>query len=174
MDRSPLISAAEGVLRQGLALLDSIDEDSYSRKAEGPWESSIGAHYRHLLDHFLCLIEGLRDFQINYDYRSRKRDIETSLEVARSTTLDLFDTLAAISDDVLQQDCTVVYSIRYGDSNTHTVPSVVARELMFCIGHAIHHYAIVKLLCSLRAVTLPNEFGIAPSTLKYQQSQAVS
>jgi len=174
MDRLSLISAAEDVLRQGIALLDSIDADTYSRKQEGPWGSSIGAHYRHVLDHFLCLIEGLWDFQINYDHRSRNRDIETSVEVARSTTQDLFEALAAISDDVLCRDCTVVYSVRYSDNVAQNVPSVVGRELMFCVGHAIHHYAIVKLLCSLRAVGLPNEFGTAPSTLKYQQAQAAS
>jgi hypothetical protein len=172
MDRSPLMSAAEDVFRQGIALLDSIDEDTYARKEEGPWGSSIGAHYRHVLDHFLCLIEGLWDFQINYDHRSRNRDIETSIEVARSTTQDLFKVLAAISDDVLGRDCAVVYSVHYGDGISQSVPSIVERELMFCVGHAIHHYAIMKLLCSMRAVGLPNEFGIAPSTLKYQQAQA--
>ena len=174
MDRSSLISAAEDVLRQGIAFLASIDEDTYSRKEEGPWGSSIGAHYRHVLDHFLCLIEGLWDFQINYDHRSRNRDIETSVQVARSTTQELFEALAAIPDDVLSHDCTVVYSVGYGDSTAQNVPSVVGRELMFCVGHAIHHYAIMKLLCSMRAVGLPNEFGIAPSTLKYQQAQAAS
>lgn len=174
MDRSSLISAAEDVLRQGLALLDSIDEVSYSRKEEGPWGSSIGAHYRHVLDHFLCLIEGLCDFQINYDHRSRNREIETSVDAARSTTQDLFEALAAISDGVLDRNCTVVYSVGYGNSTAQNVPSVVARELMFCVGHAIHHYAIMKLLCSLRAVALPYEFGIAPSTLKYQEAQAAN
>jgi hypothetical protein len=174
MDRSSLISAAEDVLLQGIALLDSIDEDTYSRKEEGPWGSSIGAHYRHILDHFLCLIEGLWDFQINYDHRSRNRDIETSVQVARSTTQELFEALAAIPGEVLGRDCTVVYSVRYGDSTAQNVHSVVGRELMFCVGHAIHHYAIMKLLCSVRAVGLPNEFGIAPSTLKYQQAQAAS
>lgn len=174
MDRSSLISAAEDVLRQGIALLDSIDEDTYSRKEEGPWGSSIGAHYRHVLDHFLCLIEGLWDFQINYDHRSRNLDTETSVQVARSTTQDLFGALAAIPHDVLGRDCTVVYSVQYGDRTAQNVPSVVGRELLFCVGHAIHHYAIMKLLCSMRAVGLPNEFGIAPSTLKYQQAQATS
>jgi hypothetical protein len=174
MNRSSLISAAQDVLCQGIAFLDSIDEDTYARKEDGPWGSSIGAHYRHILDHFLCLIEGLWDFQINYDHRSRNRDIETSIQVARSTTQELFGALAAIPDDVLGRDCTVVYSVGYDDSNAQNVPSVVGRELMFCVGHAIHHYAIMKLLCSIRAVGLPNEFGIAPSTLKYQQAQAAS
>ena len=174
MDRPSLISAAEDVLRQGLALLDGVDEDSYSRKEEGPWGSSIGAHYRHVLDHFLCLIEGLWDYQINYDHRNRNREIETSVEVARSTTQEVLEALYAIPADALHHDCSVTYSVGYGDCNAQSVSSIVARELMFCVGHAIHHYAIMRLLCSMRAVSLPQEFGIAPSTLKYQQAQAAS
>src|SRR5919197_24454 len=172
MNRAALISGAEDVLQQGLALLDNIDEESYSHKEEGRWGSSIGAHYRHVLDHFLCFIEGLSDFQVNYDHRSRNRDIESSIDTARQATRDLIQALTAIPDDVLKQECTVVYSVGYGNAETQAVRSVVARELMFCVGHAIHHYAIVKLLCSLRAVPLPYEFGIAPSTLKYQARAA--
>lgn len=172
MNRAALISAAQEVLQQGLALLDNSDQESYSHKEEGPWGSSIGAHYRHVLDHFLCLIEGLWDFQVNYDHRSRNRDIESSIASARQATRDLIEALTAISEDVLKQECTVVYSVGYGDAETQAVRSVVARELMFCVGHAVHHYAIVKLLCSIREVALPYEFGIAPSTLKYQAQAA--
>jgi len=172
MDRSALISAAEDVLCQGLALLDNIDADTYSRNEDGAWGSPIGAHYRHVLDHFLCLIQGLWDARINYDQRGRDREIEGSIEVARAATLELIDALTAIPADVLKQECEVVYSVGYGDKGVQAVRSVVARELMFCVGHAIHHYAILKLLCSVRAVALPFEFGIAPSTLKYHEAQA--
>jgi hypothetical protein len=172
MTRASLISASEDVLHQGLALLNSIDEESYSYNGYGPSSSSIGAHYRHVLDHFLCLVEGLRDFHIDYDRRSRNWQIENSIEVARHATRELLTALRAISDDALQHECTVVYSVHYSDRNLQPVRSAVAREVMFCVGHAIHHYAIVKLLSSLRTVVLPGEFGVAPSTLKYHQAQA--
>ena len=172
MDPSALISAAEDVLHQGLGLLDNIDDDVYSRKEEGPWGSSVGAHYRHVLDHFLSLIEGLWDRQINYDHRSRNREIETSIEAARTATHDVIDAIAAIPSQVLSQECGVVYSVGYGENEAQGVRSAVARELMFCVGHAIHHYAILKLLCSARSVSLPYEFGIAPSTLKHLAAQA--
>src|SRR5581483_3067893 len=172
MNGTALISAAEDVLQQGLALLDNIDDESYLHKEDAAWGSSIGAHYRHVLDHFLRLIEGLWDFQINYDHRGRNRDIESSIETGRQATLDLIERLKAIPDAALKEECTVVYSVGYNQNEAQAVRSVVGRELMFCIGHAIHHYAIVKLLCSLRSVPLPYEFGIAPSTLKYQNAQA--
>ena len=74
---------------------------------------------------------------------------------------------------ILQKECSVVYSVGYGSNEAELVQSNVARELMFCVGHAIHHYAILKLLCAARAVGLPYEFGVAPSTLKHLAAQAV-
>ena len=42
MTKSPLISAAEDVLRQGLILLENVDQDSYALKKDGLWGASIG------------------------------------------------------------------------------------------------------------------------------------
>jgi hypothetical protein len=42
---------------------------------------------------------------------------------------------------------------------------------MFCVGHAIHHYAILKLLCASVGVKLPYEFGTAPSTQKHLETE---
>ena len=75
-----------------------------------------------------------------------------------------------LSPDTLQQQCLVSYRVGYGESGEEAVPSNVAREIMFCVGHAIHHYAILKLLCAGAGVDLPYEFGIAPSTLKHLET----
>jgi hypothetical protein len=172
MKASPLISAAEHVLLQGCALLKSVSDEDYRRREDGPYGSSLGAHYRHVLDHFLCLIEGLWDGAINYDRRARNPELENSVEAALDETEDLIQALNAIPADVLRQECTVVYSVGYGENEAPAVRSAVAREIMFCVGHAIHHYAILKLLCIGRSVALPHEFGIAPSTLKNVESHA--
>jgi hypothetical protein len=51
------------------------------------------------------------------------------------------------------------------------VGSNLAREVMFCVGHAIHHYAILRILCAGVGVKLPHEFGVAPSTLKHLETE---
>jgi hypothetical protein len=45
--------------------------------------------------------------------------------------------------------------VEYGESDVELVHSNLAREVMFCVGHAIHHYAILKLLCAGVGVKLP-------------------
>ena len=66
----------------------------------------------------------------------------------------------------------MTYSVGYGETEAEPVSSNLAREVMFCVGHAIHHYAILRLLCAGVGVKLPYEFGIAPSTLKHLEIEA--
>ena len=88
------------------------------------------------------------------------------------TTEDLIRSFTALSRETLKKQCLVIYSVGYAADADQAVPSNVAREVAFCAGHAIHHYAIVKLLCAAKAVKLPYEFGMAPSTLKHLEAQS--
>jgi len=66
----------------------------------------------------------------------------------------------------------VVNSVSYGSSEPSVIDTNVGRELAYCVGHAIHHYAIVRPICSQLGIDVPKEFGVAPSTLKYKSSMA--
>jgi hypothetical protein len=151
--------------------LDLIGDERYARPTEGQEEgkptATLGAHYRHVLDHFLCLAEGIRTGQVNYDQRRRNPQMENSVACARLVTEGLIDELGRLSRETLRQECAVTYSVAYGEKEDEAVRSNLAREVMFCVGHAIHHYAILKLLCAGVGVKLPYEFGIAPSTLQH-------
>ncbi len=167
---SSLMSAVEDVLQQGCTLLRSVSPAVYASRGDDPSGSSIGAHYRHVLDHFLCLREGIQTGQINYDRRRRDSELENSPQRALTVTQQLMAHLTELSPEILQRECTVVYSVGYGDAEAQGAPSNLTREMMFCVGHTIHHYAILKLLCTAAGVRLPREFGIAPSTLKHLET----
>ena len=169
-----LISAVDDILLQGCALLGALDTEAYTRELDGPPGASIGAHYRHVLDHFQCLLDGIRSGSVNYDQRRRSPVIETSLAAALVATERLREEFRRLPAVVLQEECTVVYSVAYGEDGCGEVRSNVAREIMFCVGHAIHHFAILKLLCASVSVRLPYEFGVAPSTLKHLEAQAAA
>ena len=93
---------------------------------------------------------------------------------ARLVTEGLIDELGGLSPNILQRECAVTYSVGYGESESEARPSNLAREVMFCVGHAIHHYALLRLLCAGAGVKLPFEFGIAPSTLKHLEAKGRS
>ena len=164
--------AVKDVLQQGCTFLDRVSDEVYARRLEGTLAASLGAHYRHVLDHFLCLAEGIRAGRVNYDQRRRNPQLENSVTCARLVTEGLIDELGSLSHEILQRECTVTYSVAYGESQEEAVSSNLAREVMFCVGHAIHHYAILRLLCAGVGVKLPYEFGIAPSTLKHLEAEA--
>jgi hypothetical protein len=42
---------------------------------------------------------------------------------------------------------------------------------MYAVAHAIHHYALIAVMCGMLDVVLPAGFGVAPSTVKYHADQ---
>ena len=172
MNTRSLISACQEVLGQGRDLLATVSDEEYLRKEQGPYGASIGAHYRHVLDHFLCLLDGLATGEVDYDRRQRSPELEGSVDAARRTTDNLIAAFEGLPASILPEQCTAKYTVGYGGDDAIGVPSNVAREIMFCVGHAIHHYAILRMLCSQMSVQLPYEFGIAPSTLKHLETAA--
>lgn len=167
-----LVVASQDVLIQGLGLLFNIWDTTYSRVAEAPYSASIGGHYRHVLEHFQCVIRGIRSGEINYDARERNPRLETEVTYATIATCDVLRAIKNYTDAAVARPCKVVKSISYGSAPPSVIESNVGRELAYCVGHAIHHYAIVRLICSHIGVKVPNEFGIAPSTLKSRSSLA--
>ena len=166
-----LVAAVEDVLLQGSMLLNALTDEEFTQTEGTGSRSTVGSHYRHVLDHFVCLLEGIKTGEVNYDHRRRNPVLEKSVTAARVATEDLIREFRGLTSETLRSNCFVMYTVGYGEDGIEKAPSNVAREVMFCVGHAIHHYAILKLLCTSLGVKLPYEFGVAPSTLKYQEEQ---
>ena len=171
---SMLSNAAEDVLRQGLVLLSEIDAETYSLLAPEPFGASLGQHYRHVLDHFLCLEAGAAKSIIDYDNRLREPRLENDIGYARDVTQRLIHVFRNYGAQFLEESCVVQYSVGYSQREPARVLSVLGRELAFCAGHAVHHFAIIRLLCDALGMGLAADFGVAPSTLKHRMAQAAN
>ena len=167
-----LIQASQDVLLQGLELLFRLSDRTYSRVLDAPYGASIGGHYRHVLEHFQCVVRSIRAGEINYDARERNPRLETEVTYATIATCDVLRAIKNYDDGILTRASKVVNSVSYGSSEPSVIDTNVGRELAYCVGHAIHHYAIVRLICSQLGVDVPKEFGVAPSTLKYRSGMA--
>jgi hypothetical protein len=172
MKTSTLMTDAREVLLQGLTLLLDLDDRRYSQVAGAPFNSSIGQHYRHVLEHFQSLTRGLQSGEINYDARERNVRLQSEVTYGSIATCDILRVLKRYTDETLARECNVTNSVGYGSVGPSTFQSNISRELAYCAGHAIHHYAIIRLLCHQIGVSVPAEFGIAPSTLKHLASIA--
>ena len=172
MKTSTLMTDAREVLLQGLTLLFDLDDQRYSQVVGAPFNASIGQHYRHVLEHFQSLTRGLQSGEINYDARERNVRLQSEVTFGSIATCDILRVLKRYTDETLAHECNVTNSVGYGSVGPSTFHSNVSRELAYCAGHAIHHYAIIRLLCHQIGVSVPVEFGIAPSTLKHMASVA--
>lgn len=165
-----LVAASQDVLLQGLELLFDLLDRTYSRVVEAPYKASIGQHYRHILEHFQCLIRGVRSGEINYDARERNLRLESEVTFASIATCDILRAIKNYTEDTLAIPSRVIHSVSYGAAQPTSIESNIGRELAYCTGHAIHHYAIIRLICSQVGVDVPMEFGFAPSTLKHMST----
>jgi hypothetical protein len=174
MQTSSLMTEVRQVLLQGLALLFEMDDRKYSQVAGAPFNSSIGQHYRHIIEHFQSLTRGLPGGEINYDARERNVRLQSEVTYGSIATCDVLRILKRYSDETLTRECDVINSVGYGGDGPSMFRSNVSRELAYCAGHAIHHYAIIRLICHQMGVNVPEEFGFAPSTLKHRSAVATA
>lgn len=149
------------------SLLSALTDKQYQYSSEILSGASIGQHVRHILEFYICLEQGLDTGKLNYD--SRKRDIE--LENHAKSGIKAIDhikaTLANFRND-LQLILEGNFSQQEGSSLNIT--SSLYRELAYCLEHAIHHQALIKIgLKELNQEHLMDDwFGTAPATIRFR------
>ncbi len=172
MQLTSLIEALTDVLNQERILLDEVDSATYTEPGAGAFHSSIGAHIRHNLDHFTSFFSGLAAGNA-IDYEARRRDDG----IARSTEhamADLDKHIDALERLAAEPDRAVRVREESNDArgeDLNWLESSLGRELQFLLGHTVHHHAIMALLLSEKGVDLPNGFGVAPSTQRYEKQR---
>jgi hypothetical protein len=164
--------------------------------------ASIGQHFRHSLDHIeratsaaaAVIIIGPGSINnggpeqdvrsmIHYDIRSRDTPDETDWYAAKTRIAAIDDKLHRLTlngDDKCANGLVDACFYLNGGSEAEEValPSTMARELGFAAHHAIHHMAMVRIIVQqqpkLPANVIPNDFGRAPSTIRYDGNPASS
>jgi len=148
------------------ALLERLPGDAYAEPNEPASKASVGAHVRHVLDFCACLAQGAPGGTIDYEHRERERAIEVDrlAALARIETLrgELLE-LGARGDQAL--DVLVVDA----EGIEGRGRSSLVRELEAALNHSVHHFAIIALLLRLRGIEAPDDFGVAPSTLRFHR-----
>lgn len=171
-DHRRILAAASAILQQGEDLLAVLSATHYTQRVSAVFNGCIGGHYRHCLDHFASLLRGTGTDLVDYDLRERDPRIETQPHYALHVTRDLRTRLNLISATALAAPVTARCEVSYEHGNSPSTQSSFARELAYCIAHAIHHYALIAVIARLLEVELPAHFGVAPSTVAHQAAKA--
>jgi hypothetical protein len=174
VDPATLLDAGAALLAQGEQLLATLADDAYTRPVAAAWNGTIGGHYRHCLDHFQSLLGGIAAAEVDYDDRARDPRLETDRAFAFERTRELRGRLLALDPSVLARPVAARCEVSYGSVSSSVTGSTVGRELVYSIAHAIHHFALIGVLANLQGARLPENFGVAPSTVKHLARLAVA
>jgi len=102
-----------------------------------------------------------------YDNRERDLNIEQNKEFALHTIREILETL-----DPTREDFQIVLETLGEKGNEMKIDTSFFRELWYVYEHTTHHMAILKIGAFLLGVAqLPENFGVADSTIAFRNSQ---
>lgn len=168
-DSARLAAGNLAYLRQALELVRRIRDDDYRGASPELPRGGVGAQFRHIFDHYDCFLRGLEGGRIDYDQRERHPELESERARAIEKLERLMQALLALPHADLRRAVQVSLDCGEGPQRTWST-STVARELQFLVSHTVHHFAVIALLLRREGVEPGVDFGVAPSTLKYEQS----
>lgn len=181
-----LIEANVHYLKQAAELVDRLNDGFYARSEPIFYNSTIGGHLRHCLEHYESFTQGLVQGRIDYDVRPRDEMVENRTQVAYQRIATIVAELLAIEAQedagsipiqsrelLVKMDCGGLRECAEAPGNaaeeTMWQLSSVGRELQFLVSHTVHHFAMIRGICQSAGEELSEHFGMAPSTLRYRE-----
>lgn len=166
----PLQNSANSILDQLKDTISQLKPSHFSEPVEVLGSSTVGQHMRHTIEFFICLMDSAASGVISYDQRKHDTIIETDPKFAISIIGSVQEFVSKESSDhpLINEEN---YELEGGEKVR--MASSYFRELAYCIEHAIHHMALIKVAIhqQFNYVKLPEHFGVASSTVRYQQSK---
>lgn len=150
------------VFAQGIDVIERISDDVFT--AGGP-RTSIGAHFRHNIEFARELLNGMKSGSVDYSARARDERIAIDRFLAIGATRDLMRELESMPATTPGMPL----AVRSESVAETSSASSVARELDFLLSHTIHHYALIAFRLSALGIVLPEDFGVAPSTIEFRK-----
>lgn len=157
-------------MNQLQSVVDQFSAETFSTPVSTLSNSSIGQHVRHTLEFFICLMDSASLQLINYDERKHDPYIENDPMLAHDIIESIKRFLSEIRDDF---PLTLEANYEIDIDENSSIKSSFLRELAYNIEHTIHHMALIKVgvNTSFNEIILPEHFGVASSTVRYQKSQ---
>jgi len=164
-----ILAATHHTLKSLILFLQQIDTESYRKPLMVFNGSSLGEHTRHILEFYQCLLSQHHHQWVNYDRRERNHSIQKD----PNTAIQVIDEILNMIHNIdLSKQLQLLVSYDIHSDSTDEMPTNMKREITYCLEHAIHHMALIKIgvMTSFPHIVLTGDFGIAPSTIKHQQT----
>jgi len=163
-----MVDVSKNILDQLASVIGNLSNEEYTQKLDLFSGTSIGQHTRHILEFYTCLISKSECDCICYDDRERN----TELEENSSSALSKIDSIKTDLQSLNNNKALTLKALM--GSKIVDVNTSFERELLYAIEHTVHHMAIIKmgLLMNFHHVIIPENFGVAESTIAYRNQCA--
>jgi hypothetical protein len=163
-----LQQAVNNVFVQLSETLNQLSQQQYAQVCINLGKNTIGQHVRHIIELFQCLENGYPEGVVNYEKRKRDREIENNKEFATSL-------LKVIHAGLDKEDKSLTLEATYDDTAAEPIriETNFYREIAYNLEHTIHHMALIRVgIAEVSAIQLPENFGVASSTVKHRKECA--
>lgn len=158
----------QNVFVQLTETLNQLSCEQYRQPSKILFNASIGQHVRHIIELFLCLEKGYDTKVVNYEKRKRDYQIETDKDLALGLLKEIYHRLDRPNADLLMEA-----EDYENTSGVVAIPSNYYREIAYNLEHTIHHMALIRVgINEVSTIEIPQDFGVAYSTIKYRQQCA--
>lgn len=161
-----LVESNTDALQEGAALIGLLKDGEYTKGFKPAFQSTIGAHFRHVLEHYQCFLLQLRSGLFCYDERAR----DQALECDSAYALNVIEELQCGLNELDSQDSGRLFTVK-DENTTQPVQTSLNRELLFLQSHTVHHFAIIGAMTRAFGNKPDDEFGVAIATRVFNQGQ---
>ncbi|NML59331.1 DinB family protein [Chryseobacterium cheonjiense] len=157
-----MIKSIENNLYELSQILSPVSVQLYTRESKYLFGSSIGQHVRHILEMYEVLLEGYSSGRFSFENRKRNHTLEENVR-------EMLCTVEKIAAEINKKDKELI-CVLYDQTNIQQeLKTTYFRELLYCFEHGIHHQALIKVaLKEFEWENIPENFGVAPSTIKFR------
>jgi len=163
-----LQQAVNNIFVQLAATLQQLSAAEYAQPCSTLRSNTIGQHVRHIIELFQCLEKGYNNGTVNYEKRKRDILIENDKGIAEKLLNDIHGTLNKPNKELMLEAC-------YDDISNEqlTLSTNYYREIAYNLEHTIHHMALIRTgISEVSKISVPEDFGVAGSTIKYRKQCA--
>lgn len=153
------------ILKEQQHLLQKISLENYTFPIASLDGSTVGGHTRHIIEFLEILLNSYFSDSINYDERKRNLELEENPQKA-------VEIISKILSEINLPNKNLILHQTIGNISLEITTNFY-RELLYNIEHCIHHQALIKVAFNEMKMShlLNKNFGVAPSTIQYRETQ---
>ena len=162
----PLSQSTTYTLRQLTDLLEQMHESQYFQQVAVLDNNTVGKHVRHIIECYQSLLAGFDTDVVDYENRARDLSLETNVVLAIIELKNINLAIIAHEDD---KNLFIQANQSHENEGNLLVKTSLAREIVYCLEHAIHHMAIIAIAVktAFPEISIHPHFGFAYSTIKH-------